>query len=123
MFPAGDIRTTVIHMSDTDVVHASFDAYRRQDAAAAEALFAPHFRFTSPQDDHIDRAAFMERCFPTAHLFTDSDFLELIETPHGVLCLYENEHTDGTRFRNVELIRVENDLIVETQVFFGGQVG
>jgi len=44
-----------------------------------------------------------------------------IETPHGVLCLYENEHTDGTRFRNVELIRVENDPIVETQVFFGGQ--
>jgi len=123
MFLCGDIRTTVIHMSDTEVVLASFDAYRRQDAAAAEALFAPHFRFTSPQDDHIDKASFMERCFPTAHLFTDSDFLEVIETPHGVLCLYENEHTDGTRFRNVELIRVEGGLIVETQVFFGGPVG
>ena len=41
------------------------DRYQ-QDRDAAESLIADDFLFTSPQDDHIDRAAFFERCFPTA---------------------------------------------------------
>ena len=43
-------------MSDTDIVRASFDTYIAQDRAAAERLLAEDFVFTSPQDDHIDRA-------------------------------------------------------------------
>jgi ketosteroid isomerase-like protein len=51
-------------MPNTDVVRASFEAYRAQDRAAAERLLADDYVFTSPQDDHIGKAAFMERCFP-----------------------------------------------------------
>ncbi|TBN58396.1 nuclear transport factor 2 family protein [Glaciihabitans arcticus] len=110
-------------MSDIDVAKASFDAYRRQDADAMLRVLSPDYRFTSPQDDHIDRDAFMERCFPTADRFSTSTVLELVSTPTGVLYVYEYELTDGGRYRNVELIRVEGDQLVETQVFFGGQVG
>jgi len=111
-------------MDDIEIARASFDAFKRQDAEAAEALFADSFVFTSPQDDHLDKAKFMERCFSTAdHFVGPQVFLELLSTPHGVLALYEYEVQDGTHYRNVELIRIENDLIVETQVFFGGAVG
>ena len=50
-------------MSNTDVVRAAFAAYIAQDRQAAERLIADDFMFTSPQDDHIDREAFFERCF------------------------------------------------------------
>src|SRR3954470_8342071 len=107
-------------MTDIDTVRASFDAYRDQDAAAAHLLLSPDFRFTSPQDDHIDRDEWMARCFPTAERFASQELLEIAPTTHGVFVLYEDERRDGGgRFRNAELIRVENDLIVETQVFFG----
>ena len=56
-------------MPNTEVVRAAFEAYRAQDAETGAALLADDFVFTSPQDDHIDKAAFMERCFPTADRF------------------------------------------------------
>ena len=57
-------------MSNTDVVRAAFDAYLAQDRDAAERLIAEDYSFTSPQDDHIDKAAFLERCFPTTDRLT-----------------------------------------------------
>ena len=109
-------------MTAIDVVRASFDAFHRQDADAASALLSPDFRFTSPQDDHIDKAAWLERCFPTAGRFGSFEFLELVETSHGVVVLYEYEVTGDGHCRNAELIRVRDGLMVETQVFFGGRV-
>ncbi|CAN5703286.1 hypothetical protein BH24ACT14_BH24ACT14_05780 [soil metagenome] len=51
-------------MSDTDIVRACFAAYLAQDQDTAAQLIAENFVFTSPQDDHIDKAAFLQRCFP-----------------------------------------------------------
>ena len=110
-------------MTDIDTVRAAVDAYQRQDAVAADRLFAPDFVFTSPQDDHIDKATYLKVCFPTADRFSDFESLEMVETDNGVLSLYEYELKDGSRFRNVELTRVRGDLIVEVQVYFGGRVG
>jgi ketosteroid isomerase-like protein len=109
-------------MTDIDIVKASIDAYRRQDAVGAANLLSPDFTFTSPQDDHINKSVYMETCFPTADRFSESHVLEIVSTPHGVVCVNEYELATGGKFRNVELIRVEDGLILETQVFFGGQV-
>jgi len=109
-------------MTDIDIVTASFDAFQRQDADAASALLDPDFRFTSPQDDHIDKTAWLETCFPTAGRFGLFEFLELVETGHGVIVLYEYEVTGDGHYRNAELIRVRDGLLIETQVFFGGKV-
>ena len=124
MTPSTDTRhgRSVEAMSDIDVAKASFDAYQRQDADAMLRILADDYRFTSPQDDAIDRDAFMERCFPTADRFATNQVLELVSTPSGVLYVYEYELADGGRFRNVELIRVQGEQIVETQVFFGGRI-
>lgn len=110
-------------MTNAEIVRAGFDSYRAQDRARAEALYADDFVFTSPQDDHIDRAAFFERCFPTAGRFRTQEFLHLVEIdPDNVLVVYEYELHSGDRHRNAEVLTLRDGLIVETQVFFGGLV-
>ena len=110
-------------MGNTGVVRAAFEAYRSQDLDAEERLLADDFVFTSPQDDHIDRAAFLERCFPTADRFVTQEVVELVDAgPDGVFILYEYELRDGGRYRNVEHSTVRGGQLVETQVFFGGRV-
>jgi ketosteroid isomerase-like protein len=100
-----------------------FAAYRAQDRAAAEALVAEDFRFTSPQDDAIDRAAYFADCFPTADRFTRQELLEIVDVGHGiVLVRYEYDLVDGGTFRNVEAITVRDGLVHEVQVYFGGAV-
>jgi ketosteroid isomerase-like protein len=109
--------------SRTEVVRASFDAYRTQDHDAADRLMADELTFTSPQDDHIDRRAYFERCFPTADRLVFQEVLELVEAgDDGVFILYEYELKTGERHRNSEFITVRDGRIVEIQVFFGGRV-
>jgi len=110
-------------MSDTDIVRACFAAYLAQDQDTAAQLIAENFVFTSPQDDHIDKAAFLQRCFPTADRLTSQDVRELVSTGDGgVFILYEYELKAGGRHRNAEFITVRDGQLVETQVFFGGPV-
>ena len=109
-------------MTSSDVVRRAFDAYMAQDAATADALLADDYVFTSPQDDHIDKAAFMERCFPTADRFVTQDILELVDAAaDGVFVLYEYELTTGERHRNTEYSIVREGRLAETQVYFGGR--
>ncbi len=109
-------------MSNADTVRAMFDSYLRQDRDAAERLIADEFVFTSPQDDHIDRAAFFERCFPTANRLVRQDLLKVASAgDNDVFVMYEYELKTGERHRNVELLTVKGDQISEAQVFFGGR--
>jgi ketosteroid isomerase-like protein len=110
--------------SPVDTVRAQFDAYRAQDRAAADRLLADDLTFTSPQDDHIDKAAFLERCFPTADRFSSQEILRLVDAggDDDVFVLYEYELTSGERHRNAEYLTVRDGRIVDIQVFFGGRV-
>jgi ketosteroid isomerase-like protein len=110
-------------MSNLDTVRASMDAYRSQDLEAATRLLAEDFRFTSPQDDHIGKSAYLERCFPTADRFAASEIVAIVPSgDDSVFLLYEYELTNGERYRNTEYTTVRNGQLVETQVFFGGRV-
>ena len=114
-------------LSPTDVVRAGLESYLAQDLARSETLIADDFVFTSPQDDNIDRAAFFERCFPTAGRLVSQEVLAagLVGTSTAgddVFVLYEYELKAGGRFRNVEVQTVRSGQIVAAQVFFGGQV-
>jgi ketosteroid isomerase-like protein len=107
---------------DADTVRAFFASYLAQDRAAAERLVAEEFVFTSPQDDHIDRAAFFERCFPTADRFKDHQLLAVVPSDDDdVFVLYEYELEGGQRHRNAEVITVRDGQVTESQVFFGGR--
>ena len=115
-------------MSNVDIVRAVFDAYLQQDRAAMDRLLAAEFVFTSPQDDHIDKAAFFERCFPTADRLTSQEMLHVVpaddadDDADDVFAMYEYQLKTGERHRNVELLTVRSGRVVETQVFFGGRV-
>lgn len=109
-------------LSKADTVRASFAAYLAQDRDTADRLLAADLVFTSPQDDHIDKASYLERCFPTAHRLLSQDILTIVEAEgDGVFILYEYELRTGERHRNTEYISVRNGQIVEIQVFFGGK--
>jgi ketosteroid isomerase-like protein len=103
-----------------DIVRRLFTAFREQDLESARTLLAPDFVFTSPQDDHIDRAAYLERCFPTADRFVEQRLLRWATTDDDVFVMYEYELRDGGRYRNAELITVRGGRVVAVQVFFGG---
>ncbi|MFI5486201.1 nuclear transport factor 2 family protein [Micromonospora echinaurantiaca] len=110
-------------MSNTEVVRALLAAYRNQDLAAADRLLAPDLVFTSPQDDHIDRATYLDRCFPTADRFVSQEILRLADVGDDqVFLLYEYELHGGDRYRNAEQITVRDGRVVEVWVFFGGRV-
>jgi hypothetical protein len=53
------------HAPNADIVRACMESYIAQDRDTALRLIADDYAFTSPQDDHIGREAFFERCFPT----------------------------------------------------------
>jgi ketosteroid isomerase-like protein len=107
-----------------EIVRANFDAYRRQDRAACEALLSEELTFTSPQDDHIDKADFLERCFPTADRFSRQELVHVVRaSEHDVFVMYEYDLEAGGTYRNAELITVVDNQIVEIQVFFGGSAG
>ncbi|HEU4348116.1 MAG TPA: DUF4440 domain-containing protein [Actinoplanes sp.] len=105
------------------IVEAAFRYYLAQDRDAAAALYADDFSFTSPQDDHIDKAAFFERCFPTAGRVREQRLLHVTPADDElVFAYYEYELMTGDRHRNVEAITVRGGLIRDVQVFFGGAV-
>ncbi|TXS41572.1 nuclear transport factor 2 family protein [Streptomyces sp. uw30] len=107
----------------TDIVRAAFRHYLAQDREAALPLYADDFTFTSPRDDHIGKAAFFERCFPTVDRLKEQRMLHV--TPADaelVFAYYEYELTAGGRYRNVEAITVRDGLISEVRVYFGGAV-
>jgi ketosteroid isomerase-like protein len=110
-------------MSNTEIVREMFDSYMKQDRERAERLIADDFTFTSPQDDHIDRAAFFERCFPTTERLERQELRYVVPTDgDDVFVMYDYVLKTGEYHRNVELLTVRDSQVVETQVFFGGPV-
>jgi ketosteroid isomerase-like protein len=110
-------------MSNMDIVRGLLEAYRSQDLATADRLLSPELVFTSPYDDHIDKATYLERCFPTADHFVSQEILSLAGVDRdNVFLLYEYELRDGDRYRNAECITVRDGRVVEIWVFFGGRV-
>ena len=101
------------------LVRAIFDAYRGNDAERFLTLLHPDFGFTSPYDDEIDRAAFMERCWPGHHKRTGHDLQQIVVRENEAFVLYELETEGGARFRNVERFTFREGLLFCVEVFFG----
>lgn len=109
--------------SNEDVVRRSFASYVEGDRTTAESLIGEDFVFTSPQDDHIDRGACFERCFPTSDRFAYQELKRLAVAGDDVFVMYEYQLREtGERYRNAELLTVRDGRIVEAQVFFDGKV-
>jgi hypothetical protein len=102
-----------------ELVRGLFAAYRALDREFAERLLSPDFTFTSPYDDHIDRATYFERCWPDHEWIRALRIEALVTEGDRGFVLYEIEPIKGETFRNTEFFRFENGLLRMIEVYFG----
>jgi ketosteroid isomerase-like protein len=97
----------------------AYGAYESGDRSVIEGLLTEDFKFYSPADVGIDRARYFERCWPNAELIKAFEFKRLIESGDEVVVTYEGTRTDGSRFRNTEVLTFAGNKISRTEVYFG----
>jgi ketosteroid isomerase-like protein len=102
-----------------ELARASYGAYESGDRRAIEELLTDDFTFYSPPDPGIDRATYFERCWPNAELIEAFDFKRLAEVGDEVIVTYESTKTDGSRFRNTEVLTFRGEKICKAEVYFG----
>jgi ketosteroid isomerase-like protein len=101
---------------------ASYRTYETGDRRALEDLLAEDFTFSSPADVGIDRATYFERCWPNSENIRGFAFERLHAIGDEVVVTYEAERTDGSRFRNTEILGFDGDRIARAEVYFGWDV-
>lgn len=101
------------------LARAAYEAYESGDRRIIEELLSDDFTFYSPADVGIDRARYFERCWPNAALIEAFEFVRLFEVGDEVIVTYESTRTDGTRFRNTEVLTFDGERIRQAEVYFG----
>lgn len=98
-----------------------YRAYETKDRSAIEQLLAADFTFSSPRDDHIDRATYFSRCWPHSDRSRRFAILRIVEAGDTALVEYElHALTPGVPVRhNIERFRSDGCRIREVEVFFG----
>ena len=84
-----------------------------------EELLSDDFTFSSPADPGLDRAAYFKRCWPNAGNIASFEFERLVESGDEVVVTYNATRTDGSRFRNTEVLTFDGDKILRAEVYFG----
>lgn len=102
-----------------DIARRCYHAYVTQDRALLEGLLADDFTFSSPRDDYIDRATYFARCWPNSGTTRKFTFEFFAEQGDEVVVRYALELTDGSRFRNMEVMRFAGDKVASVDVYFG----
>jgi hypothetical protein len=104
------------------VAHACYQAYVDKDRGKIESLLADEFRFSSPLDNALDRAAYLEICWPNSALHRRFDFVHEAVDGERAFVVYEATTSDGKRFRNSEVFTVRGGKVISVEVYFGWNV-
>ncbi len=99
------------------------DAYRAY-ASGERKFYDDHLAtdlvFFSPADQGLDRDGYFERCWPNDGRLTQFELVRLVEAGDEVVVTYEATRSDGTQFRNTEVLGFDaDDKIVKIEVYFG----
>ncbi len=105
--------------ANRDLARKMFEAYQARDRAFVEQLLANDFTFTSPYDDHIERAAYFERCWPNNGQIEKFHFIAFAESDDSVFVLYRCDTIGGDTFRNAEFLTFAGGKLKSVEVFFG----
>ena len=70
----------------------------------------------------IDRERYFERCWPNSELIVDFRFERLFEVGAEVYVTYESTKTDGSSFRNTEVLTFTGAKLSKAEVYFGWDV-
>ncbi len=107
-------------MSDrSDIARAIYGAYESGDRDVVEQLLSDDFTFYSPADVGIGRARYFERCWPNSAQIEGFEFARLLEVRDEVVVTYESTRTNGSRFRNTEVLTFAGDKLRKAEVYFG----
>jgi ketosteroid isomerase-like protein len=113
-----------VNMTNEQLIRQYYSSYEKKDWSLMDSVLADSFTFTSPNDDdHINKNAFKERCWPQSE-FIDRFELEtvLVKGNDGLvknLC----RTTKGTSIRNVDYLRFADGKISAIECYFGGRLG
>lgn len=94
-------------------------AYVNDDRSEIESIIAADFHFTSPLDNRLDRDAYFARCWPTSETIIAFEFIRLAQDGDQVFVTYEGAKSSGGRFRNTEVLTIQEGQIIEAEVYFG----
>ncbi len=101
------------------IIRALFAAYMSNDRGAVEDCFTDDFRFTSPYDDGIDKAAYFERCWRVSDWIEQQRLERIFVEGDEAFVTYEVVSKDGKRFRNTEFFGFDGEQIRSIEVYFG----
>jgi ketosteroid isomerase-like protein len=96
-----------------------YGAYATGDRGVVERMLAADFEFFSPADPGIGRERYFERCWPASAHIEDFRFARLARVGEEVLVTYEATRSDGTRFRNTEVLTFADGRLQRAEVYFG----
>src|SRR5258705_5917005 len=105
--------------SNVAIARAAYEAYVTKDRAAIERLIAEDFHFTSPLDNRLDRETYFRRCWPNSKVIEGFNFIHLVTDANRVFVTYEGRNTNGRRFRNTEILTIQDQQIIDVAVYFG----
>jgi ketosteroid isomerase-like protein len=100
----------------------AYQAYESGDRRVLDELLSEDFEFFSPADVGIDRASYFERCWPNAARIKEYEFPRLLEAGDEVIVTYDCTRSDGSRFRNTEVLAFEGEKIRKAEVYFGWEL-
>jgi ketosteroid isomerase-like protein len=105
-----------------DAIRDYYRAYQDDDRTTVEKLLSADFVFTSPQDDHIDRATYFAKCWPGHEDLRAFRLLHVTFDGDDALVRYQATRNDGTGFQNVEHFEFRGTEVTRVDVYFGRPV-
>lgn len=105
--------------SPEKIVRDYFKAYETDDQKLIENLLSENFQFSSPYDDKINLAHYMERCWPTSVNFTRYDIHTIMSTDSEALIRYTCTSVNGKQLENAEYFKIKDGKVIEIIVYFG----
>jgi ketosteroid isomerase-like protein len=111
-----------IPMSDrtrSAVAAQAYEAYALGNREMLEEVIAEDYEFWSPQDEGLDRETYFRVCWPNHEHLAAFEFARMVEHEDEVIVTYEAARTDGTKFRNTEVLTIRDGQMVKTEVYFG----
>jgi hypothetical protein len=79
----------------TELIRVYFKAYETKDRSALESTLSDVFTFTSPHEDHIDCATYLERCWPNSKHTRAIRIRKLFDRGNEAFVLYDLEPDNG----------------------------
>ena len=100
-------------------IRALFAAYLANDRQRVADALTEDFRFTTPFDDGLDKAAYFERCWKDTGWIARHDIERIFVEGDAAFVTYLCLATDGRSFRNTEFMVFDGDRISRIDVYFG----